>query len=64
MTPPLPPPGYEIVEDEPREGDMAWLWDEWFFVDACGSIDINKYSFDANIIPGSDLRWIARKIWS
>lgn len=54
MTPPLPPDGYELVEDEPREGDMAWFCDEWYEVDTNGNVW-------GIWIPARYLRWIARK---
>lgn len=56
MTPPLPPDGYELVDDEPREGDMAFAWGDWAYCDT----DIVAV-FGAGWVYARDLRWIARK---
>ena len=62
MTPPLPPPGYELVEDEPVEGDRALCRGDWLFIDAALNVDLNMYSYDSMLVNARDLRWIARKI--
>lgn len=61
MTPPIPPPGYELVEDEPRHKDLVWFLEGWRRV---GKELVVLFGTGDNPIAADarDLRWIARKI--
>lgn len=60
MTPPVPPDGFELVDDEPREGDVALFSEAWYLV--CDDNTIAE-EVDGGPIDARELRWIARKKW-
>ncbi len=57
---PTPPDGYELTDDEPVEGDMAWVG-TWETIDRCGDVDLTPDSGTYLWRPAHNLRWIARK---
>ena len=52
--------GYELVDDDPRHKDLAWVFGEWRRADK-GLGVVVPCDDDAVYIPAYELRWIARK---